>query len=206
MVLNLLKERRFLISCLLPLFLSFVGVEQFTSYLSVSPQPVLHSLSPSSTQYLPPSWQRWPAHRPAPATASMISWYSLRSASWRPLESEYPVASLQTMTPKNLWNKCLKRRIYLLSYIPAVVDHRGGMPCHGTFLLHQVCQSDWAENDIWTMLKVLKATTPLSSQPQGLQRRIAVTIVHESGGDMEWKDIRELVVGKFGFFRLSWPE
>lgn len=24
------------------------------------------------------------------------------------------------------------------SYIPAVVDHRGGMPCHGTFLLHQV--------------------------------------------------------------------
>ncbi|XP_039667019.1 kinesin-like protein KIF1A isoform X24 [Perca fluviatilis] len=52
-------------------------------------------------------------------------------------------------------------------YIPAVVDHRGGMPCHGTFLLHQ-----------------------------GLQRRISVTIVHESGGDMEWKDIRELVVGR----------
>ncbi|XP_029284843.1 LOW QUALITY PROTEIN: kinesin-like protein KIF1A [Cottoperca gobio] len=52
-------------------------------------------------------------------------------------------------------------------YIPAVVDHRGGMPCHGTYLLHQ-----------------------------GLQRRITVTIVHESGGDMEWKDIRELVVGR----------
>uniref|UniRef100_A0A8D0ATC1 plus-end-directed kinesin ATPase n=1 Tax=Sander lucioperca TaxID=283035 RepID=A0A8D0ATC1_SANLU len=52
-------------------------------------------------------------------------------------------------------------------YIPAVVDHRGGMPCHGTFLLHQ-----------------------------GLQRRISITIVHESGGDMEWKDIRELVVGR----------
>ncbi|XP_060933902.1 kinesin-like protein KIF1A isoform X2 [Limanda limanda] len=52
-------------------------------------------------------------------------------------------------------------------YIPAVVDHRGGMPCHGTFLLHQ-----------------------------GLQRRIAVTIVHESGGDMDWRDIRELVVGR----------
>ncbi|XP_049442955.1 kinesin-like protein KIF1A isoform X12 [Epinephelus fuscoguttatus] len=52
-------------------------------------------------------------------------------------------------------------------YIPAVVDHRGGMPCHGTFLLHQ-----------------------------GLQRRITVTIVHESGGDMEWRDIRELVVGR----------
>ncbi|XP_061894672.1 kinesin-like protein KIF1A isoform X4 [Entelurus aequoreus] len=52
-------------------------------------------------------------------------------------------------------------------YIPAVVDHRGGMPCHGTFLLHQ-----------------------------GLQRRITVTIVHESGGDIEWRDVRELVVGR----------
>ncbi|XP_040926222.1 kinesin-like protein KIF1A isoform X22 [Betta splendens] len=52
-------------------------------------------------------------------------------------------------------------------YIPAVVDHRGGMPCHGTFLLHQ-----------------------------GLQRRITVTIVHESGGDMEWNEVRELVVGR----------
>uniref|UniRef100_A0A669E565 plus-end-directed kinesin ATPase n=1 Tax=Oreochromis niloticus TaxID=8128 RepID=A0A669E565_ORENI len=52
-------------------------------------------------------------------------------------------------------------------YIPAVVDHRGGMPCHGTFLLHQ-----------------------------GLQRRITVTIVHESGNDIEWKEVRELVVGR----------
>ncbi|XP_030584099.1 kinesin-like protein KIF1A isoform X1 [Archocentrus centrarchus] len=52
-------------------------------------------------------------------------------------------------------------------YIPAVVDHRGGMPCHGMFLLHQ-----------------------------GLQRRITVTIVHESGGDIEWKEVRELVVGR----------
>lgn len=34
---------------------------------------------------------------------------------------------------------------------------------------------------------------------QGLQRRIAVTIVHESAGDIEWNDVRELVVGKFSF-------
>lgn len=34
-------------------------------------------------------------------------------------------------------------------------------------------------------------------QLQGLQRRVAVTIVHESGGDIEWKDVRELVVGRF---------
>ncbi|KAM4575642.1 kinesin-like protein KIF1A isoform 15-T15 [Fundulus diaphanus] len=52
-------------------------------------------------------------------------------------------------------------------YIPAVVDHRGGLPCQGTFLLHQ-----------------------------GLQRRIAVTIVHESAGDIGWSDVRELVVGR----------
>ncbi|XP_062902189.1 kinesin-like protein KIF1A isoform X28 [Mobula hypostoma] len=52
-------------------------------------------------------------------------------------------------------------------YIPAVVDHRGGMPCHGTFLLHQ-----------------------------GIQRRVTVTIVHETGSDIHWKEVRELVVGR----------
>uniref|UniRef100_A0A4W5K8Q1 Kinesin family member 1A n=1 Tax=Hucho hucho TaxID=62062 RepID=A0A4W5K8Q1_9TELE len=52
-------------------------------------------------------------------------------------------------------------------YIPAGVDHRGGMPCHGTFMLHQ-----------------------------GIQRRVTVTIVHETGGDIKWKDVRELVVGR----------
>ncbi|XP_072560640.1 kinesin-like protein KIF1A isoform X16 [Paramormyrops kingsleyae] len=52
-------------------------------------------------------------------------------------------------------------------YIPAMVDHRAGMPCHGIFLLHQ-----------------------------GIQRRITVTIVHESGRDIEWKEVRELVVGR----------
>ncbi|XP_063079480.1 kinesin-like protein KIF1A [Engraulis encrasicolus] len=52
-------------------------------------------------------------------------------------------------------------------YIPAIVDHRGGMPCHGTFLLHQ-----------------------------GIQRRITVTIAHETGNDIEWKEVRELVIGR----------
>ncbi|XP_046892998.1 kinesin-like protein KIF1A [Hypomesus transpacificus] len=52
-------------------------------------------------------------------------------------------------------------------YIPAAVDHRGGMPCHGTFMLHQ-----------------------------GIQRRVTVTIVHETGGDIQWKDVSELVVGR----------
>uniref|UniRef100_A0AAZ3P1B2 plus-end-directed kinesin ATPase n=1 Tax=Oncorhynchus tshawytscha TaxID=74940 RepID=A0AAZ3P1B2_ONCTS len=52
-------------------------------------------------------------------------------------------------------------------YVPAGVDHRGGMPCHGTFMLHQ-----------------------------GIQRRITVTIVHETGEDIVWKDVQELVVGR----------
>ncbi|XP_073708250.1 kinesin-like protein KIF1A isoform X3 [Garra rufa] len=52
-------------------------------------------------------------------------------------------------------------------YIPAVVDHRVGMPCHGTFMLHQ-----------------------------GIQRRVTVTMVHESGQDIKWKEVRELVVGR----------
>ncbi|XP_065266732.1 kinesin-like protein KIF1A isoform X11 [Emys orbicularis] len=52
-------------------------------------------------------------------------------------------------------------------YIPAVVDHRGGMPCLGTFLLHQ-----------------------------GIQRRITVTLVHENSSLVRWKEVRELVVGR----------
>uniref|UniRef100_A0A8C5L1I2 plus-end-directed kinesin ATPase n=1 Tax=Jaculus jaculus TaxID=51337 RepID=A0A8C5L1I2_JACJA len=52
-------------------------------------------------------------------------------------------------------------------YIPAVVDHRGGMPCMGTFLLHQ-----------------------------GIQRRITVTLLHETGSHSRWKEVRELVVGR----------
>ncbi|KAM5271091.1 kinesin-like protein KIF1A isoform 10-T12 [Hipposideros larvatus] len=52
-------------------------------------------------------------------------------------------------------------------YIPAMVDHRGGMPCMGTFLLHQ-----------------------------GIQRRITVTLLHETGSHIRWKEVRELVVGR----------
>uniref|UniRef100_A0A8C3S3X2 plus-end-directed kinesin ATPase n=1 Tax=Chelydra serpentina TaxID=8475 RepID=A0A8C3S3X2_CHESE len=53
-------------------------------------------------------------------------------------------------------------------YIPAIVDHTGGLPCQGTFLLHQ-----------------------------GIQRRITVTIIHERGSELHWKDVRELVVGEY---------
>uniref|UniRef100_UPI00359018C2 kinesin-like protein KIF1B isoform X3 n=1 Tax=Myxine glutinosa TaxID=7769 RepID=UPI00359018C2 len=52
-------------------------------------------------------------------------------------------------------------------YIPAVVDHSSGMPCHGVFLLHQ-----------------------------GIQRRIIVTIIHETDSEVQWKEVRELVLGR----------
>lgn len=53
-------------------------------------------------------------------------------------------------------------------YVPSVVEHSDDLPCRGLFLLHQ-----------------------------GIQRRIRLTIVHEPTQEVKWKDIRELVVGKF---------
>ncbi|XP_071343297.1 kinesin-like protein KIF1A isoform X18 [Trachinotus anak] len=94
-----------------------------------------------------------------------------------PLSKPVPATKLTTMTRPQAGSCHCKYDLMVFfeiceleangDYIPAVVDHRGGMPCHGTFLLHQ-----------------------------GLQRRITVTIVHESGGDIEWKEVRELVVGR----------
>ncbi|KAG8189809.1 hypothetical protein JTE90_026115 [Oedothorax gibbosus] len=52
-------------------------------------------------------------------------------------------------------------------YVPVVVDHNDDSPCRGTFLLHQ-----------------------------GIQRRIRITLVHEPMVDFQWKDVRELVVGR----------
>ncbi|XP_071491497.1 kinesin-like protein KIF1A [Diadema antillarum] len=52
-------------------------------------------------------------------------------------------------------------------YLSAYVDHSEDLPCSGVFLLHQ-----------------------------GIQRRIAITIVHEATEELLWKDVRELVVGR----------
>ena len=60
-----------------------------------------------------------------------------------------------------------KRICLCFSYVSVSVDHNGELPCAGTFLLHQ-----------------------------GIQRRLVVTIVHESGPDLIWRDIKELVVGR----------
>lgn len=41
--------------------------------------------------------------------------------------------------------KSMRGLLLPYSYIPAGVDHRGGMPCHGTFMLHQVGHSGSGE-------------------------------------------------------------
>ncbi|XP_025892123.1 kinesin-like protein KIF1A isoform X5 [Nothoprocta perdicaria] len=94
-----------------------------------------------------------------------------------PLSKPVPATKLSTMTRPSAGPCQCKYDLMVFfeiceleangDYIPAVVDHRGGMPCHGTFLLHQ-----------------------------GIQRRITVTLVHETGSLIHWKEVRELVVGR----------
>ncbi|XP_052659111.1 kinesin-like protein KIF1A isoform X23 [Harpia harpyja] len=94
-----------------------------------------------------------------------------------PLSKPVPATKLSTMTRPSAGPCQCKYDLMVFfeiceleangDYIPAIVDHRGGMPCHGTFLLHQ-----------------------------GIQRRITVTLVHETGSLIRWKEVRELVVGR----------
>ncbi|KAJ8378894.1 hypothetical protein AAFF_G00233280 [Aldrovandia affinis] len=93
-----------------------------------------------------------------------------------PLSKPVPATKLNAISKSNLGH-CVSKYDLLVwfeiseleptgEYIPAVVDHTGGLPCHGTYLLHQ-----------------------------GIQRRITVTLIHEKGSELHWKDVRELVVG-----------
>ncbi|XP_037737010.1 kinesin-like protein KIF1B isoform X16 [Chelonia mydas] len=94
-----------------------------------------------------------------------------------PLSKPVPATKLNTMSKTNLGQSMSKYDLLVWfeiseleptgEYIPAIVDHTGGQPCQGTFLLHQ-----------------------------GIQRRITVTIIHERGSELHWKDVRELVVGR----------
>ncbi|XP_057685751.1 kinesin-like protein KIF1B isoform X17 [Corythoichthys intestinalis] len=88
-----------------------------------------------------------------------------------------PATKLNTITKSNL-GQCVSKYDLLVwfeiseleptgEYIPAIVDHGAALPCHGTYLLHQ-----------------------------GIQRRITVTLIHEKGSELHWKDVRELVVGR----------
>ncbi|XP_055021956.1 kinesin-like protein KIF1B isoform X3 [Boleophthalmus pectinirostris] len=94
-----------------------------------------------------------------------------------PLSKPVPATKLNTFTKSYLGQSISKYDLLVWfeiseleptgEYIPAVVDHSGGLPCHGTYLLHQ-----------------------------GIQRRITVTLIHEKGSELHWKDVRELVVGR----------
>ncbi|XP_053136730.1 kinesin-like protein KIF1B isoform X8 [Hemicordylus capensis] len=94
-----------------------------------------------------------------------------------PLSKPVPATKLNTLSKPNLGQSMIKYDLLVWfeiseleptgEYIPAIVDHTGGLPCQGTFLLHQ-----------------------------GIQRRITVTIIHEKGNELHWKDVRELVVGR----------
>ncbi|XP_063001570.1 kinesin-like protein KIF1B isoform X4 [Elgaria multicarinata webbii] len=94
-----------------------------------------------------------------------------------PLSKPVPATKLNTMSKHSVGQSMIKYDLLVWfeiseleptgEYIPAIVDHTGGLPCQGTFLLHQ-----------------------------GIQRRITVTIIHEKGNELHWKDVRELVVGR----------
>lgn len=94
-----------------------------------------------------------------------------------PLSKPVPATKLNTMSKTSLGQSMSKYDLLVWfeiseleptgEYIPAVVDHTAGLPCQGTFLLHQ-----------------------------GIQRRITVTLIHEKGSELHWKDVRELVVGR----------
>uniref|UniRef100_A0A8C3L394 plus-end-directed kinesin ATPase n=1 Tax=Chrysolophus pictus TaxID=9089 RepID=A0A8C3L394_CHRPC len=94
-----------------------------------------------------------------------------------PLSKPVPATKLNTMSKPSLGQSVSKYDLLVWfeiseleptgEYIPAIVDHTGCLPCQGTCLLHQ-----------------------------GIQRRITVTIIHEKGNELHWKDVRELVVGR----------
>jgi hypothetical protein len=56
--------------------------------------------------------------------------------------------------------------IHTFRYVAVTVDHFDDIPCSGRFILHQ-----------------------------GIQRRIGITLCHETSTDLIWKNVREVVVG-----------
>ncbi|XP_062962935.1 kinesin-like protein KIF1B isoform X12 [Cynocephalus volans] len=123
----------------------------------------LNSPPQPSRRFFPPPM---PLSKPVPSCQSE-----------RVPKRDVPATKLNTMSKTSLGQSMSKYDLLVWfeiseleptgEYIPAVVDHTAGLPCQGTFLLHQ-----------------------------GIQRRITVTIIHEKGSELHWKDVRELVVGR----------
>lgn len=125
-----------------------------------------HSLVASlffSLQCQRQSSARWPAPQLVLVTPNMISWPFLRSVSWRQMESESPASMMSYGAVHTCFRVLMSLSfcLSLCSYIPAVVDHRGGMPCHGTFLLHQVWPSHCTYSMFPSTLNLLSVTEPL---------------------------------------------
>ncbi|UJR32870.1 hypothetical protein I4U23_020331 [Adineta vaga] len=89
-----------------------------------------------------------------------------------------PAQTLNIVTPPSTTNQVhathdllVWYEIFELSptgeYAAVTVDHSDDVPCSGRFILHQ-----------------------------GIQRRIGITLCHESGSELIWKDVQEVVVGR----------
>ncbi|CAF5064053.1 unnamed protein product, partial [Rotaria magnacalcarata] len=87
-----------------------------------------------------------------------------------------PAQTLNPMTPMSTINKIhaihdllVWYEIFELSltgeYAPVTVDHCDDLPCSSRFILHQ-----------------------------GIQRRIGITLCHETNPEVIWKSVREVVV------------
>lgn len=200
------------------------------------PYPICLSPPPSSPfylfmhgylipQYQPQSSALWRVPRQDPVTPSMTSWFSLRSVSWKPMESKpslfisfYPLLQqIGDLFPLN---------IGALAFIAPIIS-----PFPATSLLwwttEEGCpataRSSYIRSDhrLSSFLDLMirefvlgpsyevksnKKRRKLKYEPwigfllicvaQGIQRRITVTIAHEGGNDFEWKEVKELVIGE----------
>ena len=63
---------------------------------------------------------------------------------------------------------------FLFRYAAVTVDHSEDLPCSGRFLLHQ-----------------------------GIQRRLRITLCHESGAELIWKNVREVLIGRLAVVEVS---
>lgn len=147
----------------------------------------------------------------------LLIWFEISelepTGEWVCLFAPFPGGWIQPL--KMPWSLSIKSNLVLSThrYIPAIVDHSAGLPCHGTYLLHQVRVEHFLLpkiQKIKTCLSMIILSYKLfllpwllscnldllSSFLQGIQRRITVTLIHEKGSELHWKDVRELVVGE----------
>ena len=98
------------------------------------------------------------------------------------------------LSPSGEWAYILMFYIYMLKidllhrYIASSVNHTQAAPCGGAFMLQQVCNACVA-------LCVYMWWSIVIAHTQGIQRRFIITLSYESGSDVQWTKVTELVVG-----------